>query len=224
MSARAAQAFFEQCAGYLETVSREDARRVELHHLHVAKRSARLPGDGHAVGGEFLRAGGDFIERGAAARGEERAFRVHGDELPVLDVEQQRARDPLGFAPCGQKRHRARFFQHVHPAPDELFRDAVCEFDARQIALVHRSVEALAGEGFLVDRAVLVSVEKTAAHGFEPLHAAGRAAHERPGEFLIVNPRPALQGVEKMVLHRVGFGEGDVVAALHHARAAAFPK
>ena len=60
VSARAAQALLQKRAGYLEAVSRQDARRVELHHLHVAERGARLPRNRHAVGGELLRAGRDL--------------------------------------------------------------------------------------------------------------------------------------------------------------------
>ena len=46
--------------------------------------------------------------------------------------------------------------------------------------------------------------------------------HQRPGEFLVRQPFAALDGVHEMALDRVARQQRDVVAALHHARAAAF--
>src|ERR1700730_12862947 len=56
----------------------------------------------------------------------------------------------------------------------------------------------------------------------ELAHALDRGAHQGPGELLVRQPLAALDGVHEMALDRVAGIERDVVAALHHAGAAAF--
>jgi len=101
-----------------------------------------------------------------------------------------------------------------------LLGEAVHDLDAGEIALVHRAVEGLPGEGLLMNAAVGLRSKKhpssSRARGFsrwrEPpasRRAPGRAATCR------------LDRVHEMPLDRILCRERDVVAALHHARAAA---
>ena len=78
------------------------------------------------------------------------------------------------------------------------------------------------GEGLLVDGAVRIAVEEAAELVLQLVDALDGAGHQRPGEILVGQPFAALDGVHEMALDRVARGERDVVAALHHARAAAF--
>ena len=48
-----------------------------------------------------------------------------------------------------------------------------------------------------------------------------RHRHQRPGQILVGQPLAALDRVHEVALDRIARGERDVVAALHHARAAA---
>ena len=50
----------------------------------------------------------------------------------------------------------------------------------------------------------------------------GAVRDQQPRQLLLVEPAAALDGVHEMPLDRVGRRERDVVAALHHAGAAAF--
>ncbi len=82
------------------------------------------------------------------------------------------------------------------------------------------AVEALAGERFLVDRAVGVAVEEAADEVFELDDAVGRVVHQRPGELLVIEELAAADGVVEVLLEGVGRVEDAVVSALDHARAA----
>ena len=113
----------------------------------------------------------------------------------------------------------SRRFDAARP---HLLGEPVDDLDAGQIAFVHRAVEGLAGERFLVNRAVGIAIEKTAELVLELVDALDRDGHERPGEVLIGQPFAAFDRVHEVALDRVALGERDVVAALHHARAAAF--
>ncbi len=55
------------------------------------------------------------------------------------------------------------------------------------------------------------------------LHALDRSAHQRPRQFLVRQPLAALDGVHEVALDQVALVQRDVVAALHHAGAPAFP-
>ena len=53
-------------------------------------------------------------------------------------------------------------FEAIDVARPHLLGEAIDDLDAGQIALVHGAVERLAGERFLVDRAVGIAIEETA--------------------------------------------------------------
>ena len=59
---------------------------------------------------------------------------------------------------------------------------------------------------------------------FQLAHNLRRVFDERPSEVLIVKKTPAAHGVFEVRLHGIVFVERDVVAALHHASATAFPE
>ena len=87
---------------------------------------------------------------------------------------------------------------------------------------MHGAIECLAGEGLAVERAVGIAIEEAADLVFQFLHALDRLGDQRPGQFLVRQPFAAFDGVHEMALDGVAGIERDVVAALHHAGAAAF--
>ncbi len=110
----------------------------------------------------------------------------------------------------------------VNAARPHLFGQTVDDLDAGQIALVHGAVEGLPGKGFLVHGAVGIAVEVAAELVFELADALDGHVDQGPGKLLVRQPFTALDRVHEMALDRVLGGERNVVAALHHARAAAF--
>src|SRR5579875_418110 len=94
---------------------------------------------------------------------------------------------------------------YAGPRPD-LLHQAVDDLDAGEIALMHRAIE---------EAADLV---------LELADALDGRGDEGPGELLVRQPLAALDRVHEMALDRIAGIEGDVVATLDHARAAAFSK
>ena len=139
---------------------------------------------------------------------------------PRAHVDQQHARQrTVGRR---NKRDGAVLFQAAdRPRPD-LLHQPVDDLDAGQVAFVHGAIEGLPGEGLAVQRAVRIAVEEAADLVFEFVHALDGLGHQRPGQFLMRQPFAAFDRVHEMALDRVAGIERDVVAALHHARAAAF--
>ena len=117
---------------------------------------------------------------------------------------------------------RAVILDAAHVAPPHLFGQAVDDLDAGEVAFVHGAVEGLPGEGLLVHGAVGIAVEEAAELGLQFADALRRGLHQQPGEVLIVEPAAALDRVHEMALDRILRRQRDVVAALHHAGAAAF--
>ena len=117
---------------------------------------------------------------------------------------------------------RAVLLQPPDAARPYLLGETVDDLDAGQVALVHGAIESLPRECLLVDGAVGVAVEEAAELVLQLADALHRHRDQRPGELLIGQPLAALDGVHEVALHRVPGRERDVVAALHHARAAAF--
>ena len=85
---------------------------------------------------------------------------------------------------------------------------------------MYGAVEGLAGKSLLVHAAVGVAVEEAADLVFQLVNALDGASDQSPGQVLIVDPLTTVDSVHEMALDRIALGQGDVVAALHHARAA----
>ncbi len=113
-------------------------------------------------------------------------------------------------------------FQTMDAARPHLLGETIDDLDAGEVALVHRAVVGLPGERLLMHRAVGIAVEEAAELILQLADAHRRLRHQRPGELLIVEPGAALERVHEVALRRIILGQGHVVAALDHARAAAF--
>ncbi len=104
-----------------------------------------------------------------------------------------------------------------------LLHQPVDDLDAGQVALVHGAVEGLAGERLLVQRAVRVAVEEAADLVLELAHprrrpsGTSRQAISWCGSHL----PPSIVSMKWRSTESPG-AQRDVVAALHHAGAAAF--
>ena len=64
--------------------------------------------------------------------------------------------------------------------------------------------------------------EEAAEFVLEFVHALDGLGHQGPGQVLVGQPFAALDGVHEVALDRIAGCQRHVVAALHHARAAAF--
>src|SRR3954471_16064113 len=113
-------------------------------------------------------------------------------------------------------------FHALDVAAPDLLREPVDDLDAGEVALVHRAVEGLARKRLLVHGAVGIAVEEAAELVLQLADSHLRFGDELPGKVLVVEPLAALDGVHEMALDGIAFGQRHVVAALHHARAAAF--
>ena len=143
------------------------------------------------------------------------------EQLAGAHVEHQHA-GKFAAVGGGDEVERAVVFQTMDVAAPDLFGEAVDDLDAGQIAFVHGAVEGLPGEGLLVHGAVGIAVEEAAELGLQLADAPRRGLHQQPGQLLVVEPAAALDGVHEMALDRILRRQRDVVAALHHAGAAAF--
>ena len=117
---------------------------------------------------------------------------------------------------------RAVILQPPHVAPPDLLGQAIDYLDAGEVAFVHGAVEGLPGERLLVHGAVGIAVEEAAEFVLQLADTHLRLGDECPGEILVVEPAAPLDRVHEMTLGRIAGGQRHVVAALHHAGAAAF--
>ena len=220
IAAGAAQALLQHGAGHPRAGAGIEARRVELHHLHVAQRQARLQRHRHAVAGLVARRRVVAVHGGAAAGREQHGLRPHEAQRARADVDQQHAGEPRAVA-GGDQRRRPVLLQPRHRPRPDLLHQPVDDLDAGQVPLVDGAVEGLPGERLLVDAAVGIAVEIAADLVFQLADALDRALDQRPGELLVVDPGPALDRVHEMSFEAVAGRERHIVAALHHAGAAA---
>ncbi len=221
VTAGAAQTLLEHRPGHPRVGAGEEAGGVELHHLHVAQGQARLQRHGHAVAGFIARGRVIFVHRRAAAGGEQNGARLDEDELAAAHVDHQHARQGIAVAGANE-RNGAMLFETLDVARPHLLGEPVDDLDAGEVALVDGAVEGLAGEGLLMDRAVGVAIEEAAELALELADTKLRHGDEGPGEILLVEKLAALDRVHEMPLGGIARGQRDVVAALHHASAAAF--
>ena len=148
------------------------------------------------------------------------AFALHEDEFARAHVDHQHARDRVAVARLDEL-HGAVLLEPLDARRPHLLGEAVDDLDAGEVALVHGAVEGLAGEGLLVQRAVGIAVEEAAELVLQLADALDRLRDERPREVLVGQPLAALDRVHEVALDGVAGRERHVVAALHHARAAA---
>ena len=192
---------------------------MELHHFHVAERQAGAQRHRQAVAGFVARRRVIAVHGRPAAGGEQHRLGLDEDEFAASHVDHEDARQRI--APGGlDEGDGAVVLEEADIGGHHLFHQPVDDLDAGQIALVHRAVEALAGERFLMHGAVGVAVEETADLVLELPDALPGAGDQLPGEVLARQPGAADDGVHEVALDRIPFGDGDVVAALDHARAA----
>ena len=225
MPAGAAQAFFQHRAGHARVAAGQQTGRMKLHHFHVAQRQAGAQRHGQAVHGFVAGWRVVTVHTWARAGRQQRRFGAHESKRAAAHVNQQRAAQRIAMR-RRQQRQRAVFFQAFHRpggcARHDLLEQAVHNFNAGQVAFMHGAVESLTGEWFLVNGTVGVAVEEATVFVFQLMHARDGELAQRPCDALVRQPLAALDGVHKMLLHRIAAAERGVVAALHHARAAAF--
>ena len=150
-----------------------------------------------------------------------RRARPHQQRLAGPHVEHEHAGQP-GAVRGGNEIERAVILEPAHVAAPHLLGQPVDDLDAGEVALVDRAVEGLPGERLLVDGAVGIAVEEAADLVLQLADADRRLRHQQPGEILVVEPGAAFDRVHEMALDRVAGRKRHVVAALHHAGAAAF--
>ena len=218
--AGAAQPFLEHRAGHARSGAREQAGRMELHHLHVAQRQAGAQRHREAVAALLARRRVVAIHRRAAAGGQQHGLRLHEHELAGAHVDHQHAGDRRSVRRRDQL-DRAMLLEPADAARPHLLGEPIHDLDAGQVALVHRAVERLSGERLLVDRAVGIAVEEAAELVLELADPLDRLGHQRPGEVLVGEPLAAFDRVHEVALDRIAGCQRDVVAALDHSRAAA---
>ncbi|MNC87084.1 hypothetical protein D3C83_27820 [compost metagenome] len=73
-----------------------------------------------------------------------------------------------------------------------------------------------------MDGPVGIAIEEAAQFVFQFMNALDRPVHQQPRQILVGQPLAAFDGIHEMPLDRIAGGKRNVVAALHHARAAAF--
>ena len=222
IAAGAAQAFLEHGAGHARMRAGEQARRMELHHLHVAQRQPRAQRHRETIAA--LVAGRACGTCTSSDRRRSRAAppspaRRRTRRCACRPAARRRARRRRRV--CIKSSARCSSSRRDAARPD-LLGQPVDDLDAGEVALVHRAVERLAGERLLVDRAVGIAIEEAAELVLQLVDALDRAGDERPREILVGQPLAAFDRVHEMALDRIAGGKRDVVAALDHARAAAF--
>ena len=193
---------------------------MELHHFHVAQRRPGAQRHRQAVAALFARGRVVFVHGRTAAGARHHGFRARQNELAAAHVDDQHAGDALAVGREDQV-HGAVLFQAVYATRPYLLGEAVDDLDAGEIALVHRPVEGLPGEGLLMQAAVGIAVEETAELVLQFVDALDRALDQGPGEFLVGQPLAAFDRIHEVALDRVALRQRDVVAALDHARTAA---
>ena len=97
------------------------------------------------------------------------AFACTNSDSPRAHVDHQNAGDRA--VACRNEIDRAVLLEPPDAARPDLLGEATDDLDAGQVALVHRAVEGLPGEGLLVHGAVGIAVEEAAELVFELVDA-----------------------------------------------------
>lgn len=202
VAAGAAQAFLQHRSGHARIRPRQQAGRVELHHLHVAEREAGPQRHGHAVARLVARRRVIPVHGRPAAGREKHGACLNEHEIARPHVDEQHAGNGVAMRRPDQF-DRPMLFQPVDAAGPYLFSEPVDDLDPGQVALVDGPVEGLAGEGLLMDGAVGIAVEEAAEFVLELADARLGDRDQHPGEILVVEPLTALDRVHEMAFDRI---------------------
>ncbi|MCY1517339.1 hypothetical protein D9M68_520160 [compost metagenome] len=216
----ASQPFFEHRAGHPRVRPAEQAGRMELHHFHVSQLQSVSQRHGQTVAG--LVAGGRVVAVHRRPRSRGQQHRLGLDE-PIgagPHVDEQDARDARTVG-RGDQLDGAMLLEFIDVQSPYLLHQAVDDFDARQIRLVHSAVEALAGKRLGMQRAIGIAVEEAADLVFQLAYPFYRAFNQPPRQILARQPFSTFDGVHEVAFHRIARGQRNVVAALDHAGTAA---
>ena len=202
-----------------EHAGRRERRRMELHHLHVLQRDARLQRERHAVSRARVRVRRAGVEPARATGGEDHRLRGDraqpaGDEIP---------RDhALAAVLVDDELPGEELLVRRDVALHHLLVEHVDEDVAGDVGRVGRARLAGCAEGALRDLAVLRSGEDRPP-ALELVHVARRLLAEDLDRVLVAEVVGALHGVEgvllRIVLRRVS--ERGVDPSLGRARMAA---
>src|SRR3974377_1902777 len=221
MSAGPTQTLLDDGAGRARVAAGQYAGRMKLYHFHVAQWQSEAQRHRQAVDAFVARRSMKAVHGWSAAGGEQHSFRRDLEEFAGTDVEEQDAGH--GFAiDARNEGEGAKLLKALDWPCPHLFHQTVNDFDAGEIALVHRAIERLPGKSFAVQRAIRIAIEEATKFVLKLLHSLDRLRHQRPGELLVGQPLAALDRVHEMALDRIPLVQRDVVAALHNARATGF--
>ena len=204
MPAGAAQAFLEHGAGHTRVGTREQARRMELYHLHVAQRQTCAQRHGKAV--HALVAGWRVVAiHGRAAAGcQQHGLRGHNSERSPERMSIIRTPAKACRSAVGMSAHRAVLFEALdRPRPD-LLQQPVDDLDPGKIALVHGAIEGLAGKR-LCHAACRRGCDRRSSRPRFPAPARARrpCVTSVQAMFWLRQPLAALDGVHEVTLDRV---------------------
>ena len=143
IAARAAQSFLEHGARHARARAGEQARGMELHHLHVAQREPGAQRHREAVAALVARGRVEAVHRRTAAGGEQHR------SSPARRRIRPRACRSSARRRCAPSRvlhelDRAMLLEALDARDPHLLGEAVDDLDAGEVALVHGAVEGLA--------------------------------------------------------------------------------
>ena len=216
-----AQTFFEHSARHTRVFARQEPGGMELHHLHIAQRKTCAQRHGEAVHRLVARGRVVLVHGRAAARRHQHRLRANKAELAGAHIDHKNAceRSPVfgrDQADC------TMFLKLFDIAGQHLLHQAIDDLDPGQIALVHGAVGRLTREGFLMQRAIRVAVKETSDLILQLADAHHGFFAKAPRHVLVGQPLAALDRVHEMPFDTVAVAQCHIIAALHHAGAAAF--
>ena len=223
IAAGAAQAFLQHGAGHAGVGPGEQAGRMELHHLHVAQRQAgaQAPSRGRPCSCRRRACGSGTWSgrrRSPAARPAPRRSAARRCGCRPSARRRSSAPSCAGISASARCSSSRRMPGRAH----------TCSISRLMISMPVRSPLCTVRSKVWPANALPCSVPSGLRSKKQPISFSSSRTrsialgHQRPGEFLVRQPFAALDGVHEMALDRVARMQRDVVAALHHAGAAAF--
>ena len=188
------------------------------HQAGDPRRSAQR--HGQAVAGLVARGRVVAVHRRAGPGGQQHGLGLNEPVGARAHVDEQHAGNARAVG-RGDQLDGAVLLELLDIHAPDLLHEPVDDLDAGQVGLVDGAVEALARECLGVQRAIGIAVEEAADLVLELAYPLDGALDQAPCQVLARQPLAAFDGVHEVTLHRVASRQRDVVAALHHARAAA---